>query len=102
MVNPGIREAIESRSDRGRLIDNKYWDNVVPIGIQNSCKAYSAIMILKSGKGLQSKKVVGILWLLAGLLMLIPPVFLDGNRTYIGIGTMFLILGIIFLGRDRK
>jgi hypothetical protein len=59
-------------------------------------------MILKSGKGLQSKKAVGILWLLAGLLMLIPPVFLDGNRTYIGIGAMFLILGIVSLGRDRK
>ena len=59
-------------------------------------------MILKSGKGLQSKKVAGILWLLAGLLMLIPPIFLDGNRTYIGIGVMFLILGIVFLGRDRK
>ncbi len=59
-------------------------------------------MILKSGKGLQSKKVVGILWLLAVVLMLIPPVFLDGNRTYIGIGIMFLILGIVFLERERK
>ena len=102
MVNPGIRKAVESMSDCGRLIDNKYWDNVAAIGIQYSCKAYGAIMILKSGKGLQSKKVVGILWLLAGLLMLIPPVFLDGNRTYIGIGIMFLIFGIVFLERDRK
>ena len=102
MVNPGLRKVVESRSDRGCLIDNKYWDNVAAIGIQNSCKAYGAIMILKSGKGLQSKKVVGILWLLAGLLMLIPPVFLDGNRTYIGIGIMFLILGVVFLARDRK
>ncbi len=59
-------------------------------------------MILKPGKGLQSKKVVGILWLLAGLLMIIPPIFLDGNRTYIGIGAMFLIFSIVFLGRDRK
>lgn len=59
-------------------------------------------MDLKFGKGLKSRKVVGILWLLAGLLMLIPPVFLDGNRTYIGIGAMFLILGVVFLGRDQK
>ncbi len=102
MVNPGIRKAVESRSDCGRLIDNKYWDNVVAIGIQNSCKAYDAIMVLKFGKGLKSKKVAGILWLLAGLLMLIPPIFLDGNRTYIGIGAMFLILGIVFFGRDQK
>jgi len=102
VVNPGIRKAIESRSDCGRLIDNKYWDNVVAIGIQNSRKAYDAIMNLKSGNGLQSKKVVGILWLLGGLLMLIPPIFLDGSRTYIGIGVMFLILGVVFLGRDRK
>ncbi len=59
-------------------------------------------MIIKPGSVLQSKKVVGILWLLAGLLMLIPPIFLDGNRTSIGIGAMFLILGIVFLARDRK
>jgi uncharacterized membrane protein HdeD (DUF308 family) len=64
--------------------------------------AYDAIMNLKSGKGLQSKMVVGILWLLGGLLMLIPPIFLDGNRTYMGIGAMFLILGIVSLARDRK
>ena len=102
MVNPGLRKVVEPRSDRGCLIDNKYWDNVAAISIQNSCKAYEAIMISKSGKDLQSKKVVGILWLLAGLLMLIPPIFLDGNRTYIGIGAMFLILGIVFLGRDQK
>ena len=60
------------------------------------------IMFIKSGGGLQSKKVVGILWLLAGMLMIIPPLFLDGNRTYIGIGAMFLILGIVSLGLDRK
>lgn len=59
-------------------------------------------MILKSGSVLQSKKASGVLWILAGLLMIIPPVFLDGNRTLIGIGAMFLIFGIVFLGRDRK
>ncbi len=59
-------------------------------------------MIIKPGNVLQSKKVAGILWLLAGLLMIIPPIFLDGNKTYIAIGAMFLIFGIVFLGRGRK
>ena len=59
-------------------------------------------MIIKSGSILQSKKIAGFLWLLAGLLMLIPPIFLDGNKTLIGIGAMFLIIGIVSLGRDRK
>jgi len=59
-------------------------------------------MIIKSFSVLQSKKVAGFLWLLAGLLMIIPPVFRDGNKTYIAIGTMFLIFGIVFLWRDRK
>ena len=59
-------------------------------------------MIIKSGSVLQSKKVAGFLWLLAGLLMIIPPVFRDGNKTYIAIGAMFLIFGIVFLWRDRK
>jgi len=59
-------------------------------------------MIIKPGSILKSKKVTGFLWLLAGLLMIISPIFFGGNRTYIGIGAMFLILGIVFLGRDRK
>ncbi len=59
-------------------------------------------MIIKPGSFLKSKKVVGFLWILAGLLMLIPPIFLDGNKTYIGVGAMFMILGIYSLGRDRK
>lgn len=63
---------------------------------------YEIFMIKKPGSVLLSKKVVGYLWLLAGLLMLIPPIFRDGNRTYIGVGAMFLICGIVVLGRDRK
>ena len=59
-------------------------------------------MIIKSGGILRSKKVAGFLWLLAGSLMLIPPVFFDGNKTTIGIGAMFLIFGIVSLGRKRK
>ena len=59
-------------------------------------------MFIKSGNVLRSKKAAGILWLLAGSLMIIPPVFLDGNRTLVGIGVMFLIFGIVTLGRERK
>ncbi len=64
--------------------------------------AHEIIMIIKSGSVLKSKKVAGYLWLLAGLLMIVPPMFFDGNRTSIGIGAMFLIFGVVFLGRDRK
>ncbi len=63
---------------------------------------YEIFMIKEPGSVLLSKKIIGFLWLLAGLLMLIPPIFRDGNRTYIGIGVMFLIIGIVVLGRDRK
>lgn len=56
----------------------------------------------KPGSVLLSNKVVGFLWLLAGLLMLIPPIFGDGSRTFGGVGAMFLIFGIVALKRDRK
>ncbi len=59
-------------------------------------------MVIEPGSVLKSKKVTGILWLVAGLLMLVPPVFLDGNRTLVGVGAMFLIFGLVSLGRDRK
>ncbi len=59
-------------------------------------------MIIKSGSKLQSKKTAGYLWLIAGLLMMVPPMLFGGNRTTIGIGAMFLIFGIVFLARDRK
>ncbi len=59
-------------------------------------------MVIKPGSVLKSKKVTGILWLIAGLLMMVPPIFLDGNRTLVGVGAMFLIFGLVSLGRDRK
>lgn len=59
-------------------------------------------MVLKPGSVLKSKRVTGILWLIAGLLMMVPPIFLDGNRTLVGVGAMFLIFGLVSLGRDRK
>jgi len=59
-------------------------------------------MVIKPGSVLKSKKVAGVLWLIAGLLMMVPPIFLDGNRTLVGVGAMFLIFGLVSLGRDQK
>jgi hypothetical protein len=59
-------------------------------------------MIKKSIGILQSRKVVGFLWLLAGVLMMIPSVLSDGHETSIGVGVMFLIFGIVLLSRERK
>ena len=51
---------------------------------------------------LQSKKVVGFLWLLAGVLMMLPSILSDGKGTLIGVGVMFLIFGIVTLSRSRE
>lgn len=59
-------------------------------------------MTTKSDSVLKSKKLAGVLWLLAGLLMMVPPILLDGNRTLVGVGVMFFIFGIVSLGRDRR
>ena len=59
-------------------------------------------MIKKSIRVLQSRKVVGFLWLLSGVLMMIPSVVSDGHETSVGIGMMFLILGIVTLSRENK
>jgi len=59
-------------------------------------------MIKKSIGVLKSRKAVGYLWLLAGVLMLIPSVLSDGHETSIGVGLMFLIIGIVFLSRERS
>ncbi len=83
------------------MIDPIDWDRVA-IGRRFAIKAHEVLMIIKPDSVLKSKKAAGFLWLLAGLLMIIPPIFLDGNKTYIAIGAMFLIFGIVFLGRDRK
>jgi hypothetical protein len=60
------------------------------------------IMIKKSIGVLQSRKVVGFLWLLAGVLMMVPSVLSDGHETSVGVGMMFLVLGIVTLSRERK
>ena len=60
------------------------------------------VMIKKSIGILQSRKVVGFLWLLAGVLMMIPSVLSDGHETSVGVGMMFLIFGIVTLSRERK
>jgi hypothetical protein len=60
------------------------------------------VMIKKSIRVLQSKRAVGFLWLLAGVLMMLPSVLSDGHETSVGVGVMFLIFGIICLSRERK
>ncbi len=60
------------------------------------------VMIKKSVSILQSSKVIGFLWLLAGVLMMIPSMLFDGHETNVGVGMMFLILGIVFLSRKPK
>ena len=60
------------------------------------------IMIKNSIGILQSRKVVGFLWLLAGVLMMIPSVLSDGHETSVGVGVMFLIFGIVSLSRGQK
>ena len=59
-------------------------------------------MIKRPGDVLQSKKIAGFLWILAGLLMMVPPIISEGRGSLIGIGAMFLILGAVSLRRDRK
>lgn len=57
------------------------------------------VMIKKSISILQSRKVVGVLWLLAGVLMMVPSMLSDGHETSVGVGVMFLIFGIVVLSR---
>jgi uncharacterized membrane protein HdeD (DUF308 family) len=59
-------------------------------------------MIKKSIAFLQSRKVVGFLWLLGGVLLLVSSMVSDGHETSVGVGMMFLILGIVFLSREHK
>jgi len=66
-------------------------------------QGFSVIVMIKSSIGvLKSRKVVGFLWLLAGALMMVPSVLSDGHETNVGVGVMFLILGIVFLSREPK
>jgi hypothetical protein len=38
----------------------------------------------------------------AGVLMMVPSVLSDGHETSVGVGMMFLVLGIVTLSRERK
>ena len=60
------------------------------------------VMIKKSIGVLQSRKGVGFLWLLAGVLMMIPSMLSDGHETSVGVGVMFLIFGIVYLSGERN
>ncbi len=59
-------------------------------------------MINKSDSVQKSGTVTGLLWILAALLMGVPPMFSDGNRSLIAIGAMFLIFGIVALRRGSR
>ena len=60
------------------------------------------VMIKKSIGILRSRKVVGVLWLLAGVLMMVPSMLSDGHETSVGVGVMFLIFGIVVLSREPR
>lgn len=59
-------------------------------------------MTKKSIGILRSRKTIGFLWMLAGVLMMVPSVLSDGHKTSVGVGLMFLIFGIVFLSREPK
>ena len=46
------------------------------------------------------KDIRGILFILAGLAFIVAG-YLDGNKSYGGIALMFIILGLVFLKKDK-
>ena len=68
----------------------------IPTGCNEEVTIKKSISILKS------RKAVGYLWLLAGVLMMLPSVFSDGHRTTVGVGIMFLIFGVVSLSGARR
>ena len=82
-------------------MDNEDWD-IVAIGTNLPKGSSEKVMMRKSFGALRSKKVAGFLWLLAGLLMIVPPILSDGHKSSLAIGAMFLIFGIVSLGRAGK
>lgn len=59
-------------------------------------------MLIGSGGILRSKWVTGFVWLLAGTIMIVPPILNDGDKTFIAIGVMFLTFGVASLALGRK
>lgn len=57
-------------------------------------------MIGKASNALQSRKVRGVLWLVAALPMLFGPAIFGGNRTLVGVGVMFLVFGLVTLSKE--
>ncbi len=50
---------------------------------------------------IKSKKYAPVLWILAGVLFLLPSIFGSANPAFIGIGMMFIILGIVFSRKTK-
>jgi hypothetical protein len=48
---------------------------------------------------MRSPKVRGVLWIVAATPMLIGPTIFDGNPAVVGIGILFLVFGLVTLGR---
>jgi hypothetical protein len=87
--------------DPKRLFDER---QIFAYGWRWTCRKSAARknMIKKFSSVLQSRKVTGFLWILAALLMGVPPILSGGNRSLIAIGAMFLIFGIVSLRREPK
>jgi hypothetical protein len=54
-------------------------------------------MTKRSSSVMRSSRVRGTLWLVAALPMLVGPALLDGSKSAVGIGIMFLIFGLVTL-----
>ena len=58
-------------------------------------------MLTKQNPLSGSKRITGTLWIAAGILCLLPRLFFDDGSLSIGVGIMFIILGITTLTRAR-
>ncbi len=61
-------------------------------------------MVIESAKIPHANKVAGLLLLLAGVIMIVPAFFAGESQTAAttGIGIVFAVLGIVFLGRQKN
>jgi hypothetical protein len=57
--------------------------------------------MIASSRGIQSKRVQGILWLIAAIPMIAVPIVNDGNMLLLVIGLIFLIFGTVALRRSE-
>jgi len=48
------------------------------------------------------QKFTPVLWIIAGVLFLLPGLLGSTNTTSVGIGLMFIIFGIVFAKKNKK